>query len=36
LSDSDKVFFAEAMILWLYEFRKNEGTREKIQTCFSH
>jgi DNA helicase HerA-like ATPase len=28
LSDSDKVFFTEAMILWLYEFRKTQGKRE--------
>lgn len=28
LSDADKVFFAEAMILWLYEMRKQESTRE--------
>ncbi len=27
LSDSDKVFFTEAVILWLYEYRKNEGRR---------
>jgi len=31
LSDSDKVFFSEAMILWLYEFRKNEGKREEFK-----
>ena len=31
LSDSDKVFFAEGMILWLYEFRKNEGKREEFK-----
>lgn len=31
LSDSDKVFFTEAMILWLYEFRKNEGRREEFK-----
>ncbi len=31
LSDSDKVFFTEAMILWLYEFRKNEGKREQFK-----
>ena len=28
LSDADKIFFTEAMILWVYEFRKNEGKRE--------
>ncbi len=31
LSDSDKVFFVEAMILWLYEFRKREGKREQFK-----
>ncbi len=31
LSDSDKVFFTEAMILWLYEFRKSEGKREEFK-----
>jgi len=31
LSDSDKVFFTEAMILWLYEFRKHEGKREEFK-----
>ncbi len=28
LSDVDKVFLTEAVILWLYEFRKHEGNRE--------
>ena len=31
LSDVDKAFLTEAMILWLYEFRKNEGKREKFK-----
>jgi len=31
LSNTDKVFFTEAMILWLYEFRKNEGKREEFK-----
>ncbi len=31
LSDSDKVFFTEAMILWLYELRKNEQARETFK-----
>lgn len=31
LSDSDKVFFTEAMILWLYEFRKRQGKREHFK-----
>lgn len=31
LSDSDKLFFTEAVILWLYEFRKNEGRREEFK-----
>jgi len=31
LSDSDKVFLTEAMILWLYEFRKTEGKREEFK-----
>ncbi|GAB6909672.1 hypothetical protein JCM12296A_55200 [Desulfosarcina cetonica] len=28
VSDSDKVFFTEALILWIYEYRKNEPKRE--------
>lgn len=28
LSDADKIFLAEALILWIYEFRKTEGKRE--------
>jgi len=31
LSDSDKVFFAEAMILWLYEYRKCGEKREEFR-----
>jgi hypothetical protein len=31
LSDTDKVFFTEAMILWLYELRKNERARETFK-----
>ncbi len=31
LSDADKVFLTEAMILWLYEFRKLEGRRETFK-----
>jgi len=31
LSDVDKVFLTEAIILWLYEFRKNEGKREEFK-----
>lgn len=31
LSDSDKVFLVEALILWLYEYRKNEGKREEFK-----
>jgi hypothetical protein len=31
LSDADKVFFTEAMILWLYEFRKNQRQREQFK-----
>lgn len=31
LSDVDKVFLTEAMILWLYEFRKNEAKRETFK-----
>lgn len=30
LSDSDKIFLVEAMILWLYEFRKQHGKREEF------
>lgn len=32
LSNNDKVFLVEAIILWIYEYRKNLGKREK----FSH
>lgn len=28
LSDSDKIFMTEALILWIYEYRKNFGKRE--------
>lgn len=28
VSDNDKVFFTEALILWIYEYRKNEPKRE--------
>ncbi len=31
LSDIDKVFLIEALILWLYEFRKTEGKRETFK-----
>ncbi len=31
LSDSDKIFLTEAMILWLYEFRKTTGKREQFK-----
>ncbi len=31
LSDVDKVFLTEAMILWLYEFRKCEGKGETFK-----
>lgn len=31
LSDTDKVFFTEALILWIYEYRKNEGKRETFK-----
>ncbi len=31
LADADKIFFAEAMILWLYELRKREGGRERFK-----
>jgi hypothetical protein len=31
LSDSDKIFFSEAMILWIYEFRKTESKRETFK-----
>ena len=31
LADSDKVFLSEALILWLYEFRKLEGKRETFK-----
>lgn len=31
LSDSDKVFLTEAIILWLYEYRRSEGKRETFK-----
>ena len=31
LSNVDKEFFTEAMILWLYEYRKHEGKREEFK-----
>ncbi len=31
LSDIDKIFFTEALLLWIYEFRKNEGKREEFK-----
>lgn len=31
LSDSDKIFLTEAIILWVYEFRKNQGKREEFK-----
>lgn len=31
LSDSDKIFFTEALMLWIYEYRKNEGKRERFK-----
>lgn len=31
LSDVDKIFMTEVMILWLYEFRKLEGKRETFK-----
>jgi hypothetical protein len=31
LSNSDKMFFTEALVLWIYEHRKNEGKREQFK-----
>ena len=31
LSDADKIFLTEAIILWLYEFRRREGKREEFK-----
>ncbi len=31
LSDSDKIFLTEALILWIYEYRKTQGKREQFQ-----
>ncbi len=31
LSNSDKMFFTEALVLWIYEQRKNEGKREEFK-----
>jgi len=30
LSDSDKTFLTEALLLWIYEYRKNRGKRERF------
>ncbi len=30
LTDSDKIFFIEALLLWIYEYRKTQGKREKF------
>ena len=31
LSNNDKIFFIEALILWIYEYRKNDKKREKFK-----
>lgn len=31
LATSDKVFFIEALMLWIYEYRKNEARREEFK-----
>ena len=31
LSDSDKTFLTEALLLWIYEYRKNRGKREEFK-----
>lgn len=31
LSDVDKIFLTEALILWIYEFRKTQGKREEFK-----
>ena len=31
MSNSDKIFFTEALVLWIYEYRKNEGKRERFK-----
>ncbi len=31
LSDADKIFLTEAIILWIYEYRKNQGKREEFK-----
>jgi hypothetical protein len=31
LSDVDKLFFTESLLLWIYEYRKNDGKREKFK-----
>lgn len=31
LSDSDKTFLTEALLLWIYEYRKNTGKREEFK-----
>ena len=35
LADADKVFLTEALILWLYEYRKRHGKRETFLCRFS-
>lgn len=31
LSNNDKIFFTEALILWIYEYMKNQGKRETFK-----
>ena len=31
LADADKLFLTEALIMWIYEMRKNEGKREQFK-----
>ena len=33
LSDSDKIFLVEVIILWIYEYRKHQPEREKFTHC---
>jgi len=33
LAELEKIFFTEALLLWIYEFRKLEGKREEFKHC---
>ena len=33
LAELEKIFFTEALLLWIYEYRKLEGKREQFKHC---